>query len=278
MTEPQRLKDKYAGELEGALLRSARGDAPSARSRGRAFAALGVGSAIAAGPAATTAAVGATGAKAVASVGLFAAVKWGGIGLAVGALTVGGIQQVPKMLAGGGDIHMAAASAPTFAATAPSEKIGPGAAPEVPLAPEPVEVATAVPPSPVVPRAAAPSDPRALPPIDPMRSSPPGAKAAVPAELLAESGLADEVAALDRARRLAAGDPDRALALLDEYDRRFPRGDLAPEALVLRIEALVRGGERARAETLARSYLQSHPRSPHAKRIRTIVGWSDDTP
>jgi outer membrane protein assembly factor BamD (BamD/ComL family) len=88
--------------------------------------------------------------------------------------------------------------------------------------------------------------------------------------------LAEEVAALDRVRRLAAADPEQALRLLDEYDQRFPGGDLAPEALVLRIEALVRGGERARAETLARSFLSNHPRSPHAKRIRTIVGWSDD--
>jgi hypothetical protein len=269
MTEPQRLKDKYAGGFEGALLRSARSDAPSSRARGRALVALGVGSAVAGVPAATTAAAGTAGAKTLASVGLFAAVKWGGIGLAVGALTVGGIRQAPKLFRG---------PAETRAAVATNEKIpvsvdhhennAPRAETETQLVPT-IEPPPALPAAPEpAPRVTAAADSRAV--------ALPASKTALPLEAIAEPHLAEEVAALDRARRFVANDPARALGLLDEYEQRFPKGDLAPEALVLRIEALVRAGERARAEILASSFLASHPRSPHAKRIRTILGWGED--
>jgi len=53
-------------------------------------------------------------------------------------------------------------------------------------------------------------------------------------------------------------------------------GDLAPEALVLRIEALARTGERDAAEDLARDYLAKNPSSPHAERIRTLLGWDGE--
>jgi hypothetical protein len=274
MTEPQRLKDKYRGGLEGTLLGSARGDAPSARARGRAFVALGVGSAALGVPAATTAAAGAAGAKTVASVGLLAAVKWGGIGLAVGALTVGGIRQAPKIFGGAETRAATVADGKSHPGTDRSGNIAPRIEPDVPLA-SAVEPAAPEPPV-VAPRAAPPSESRASALAEPLHVSPPGSKTALPLDALAESHLAEEVAALDRARRLVATDPERALRQLDEYEQRFPHGDLAPEALVLRIEALVRAGERARAEVLATSYLASHPKSPHAKRIRTILGWGED--
>jgi hypothetical protein len=253
MSEPRRLKDKYRGGLEGALLRSAHGDAPSARARGRAFVALGVGGAVAAAPAATTAAAGVAGAKTVASVGLFAAVKWGGIGLAVGALAVGGMQEVPK-------VFRAHVETRTVATAAKSVVAAEGVAAQTRVE----NIAPAFDEEP--PAALAPPAPRA---------SPPAAKVAARAELPAESRLAEEVAVLDGSRRIVTSDPERALRLLDEYEQRFPRGDLAPEALVLRIEALVRAGARSNAESLASSYLASHPRSPHANRIRMILGWGE---
>ena len=45
---------------------------------------------------------------------------------------------------------------------------------------------------------------------------------------------------------LASGAPARALSILDEYAARFPHAAMAPEATVLRIEALerARNGER----------------------------------
>src|SRR6185369_1756879 len=74
--------------------------------------------------------------------------------------------------------------------------------------------------------------------------------------------LADEVKVLDGAREeLARGQTASALALLDRYDRDFPRGRLAPESQVLRIEALVHTGARDAAERLARDFLVNHPTS-----------------
>jgi len=67
----------------------------------------------------------------------------------------------------------------------------------------------------------------------------------------------------------------RVRELLDQYVGRFPSGELRPEALVLRIDALVRSERRQAAEALANDYLSRYPRSPHAKRIRTLMGWSD---
>jgi hypothetical protein len=259
MSEPQRLKDKYAGGLEGAILRSARADAPSARARGRAFVALGIGGALTGIPAATTAASAAT-AKTALSVGLYAAVKWGGIGLAVGALTVGGMQ-APQLMASRAAPH--AVAAPTMAAA--DRAVAPPAPPEAPPAPVLDPDPSPIPPAPVAPRASKAPEARAAPPVEP-----------TPIDTRPEPRLAEEVAALDRARRLVANDPAKALRALDDYEQRFPSGDLAPEALVLRVEAFVRAGERARAESLALAHLSRHPRSPHAKRIRTILGWPED--
>jgi outer membrane protein assembly factor BamD (BamD/ComL family) len=84
--------------------------------------------------------------------------------------------------------------------------------------------------------------------------------------------LDQEVAALDAAPQLAARDPVGALKALDEYRRRFPRGDLAPEAAVLRIQALEGAGQHDAAERMARDFLAHDPDSPHAKKIRTMFG------
>ena len=54
----------------------------------------------------------------------------------------------------------------------------------------------------------------------------------------ASSSLAAELALLDEARAaLRAGDPARALSLLDRYGREIPRGQLTREAAMLRAEA-----------------------------------------
>jgi hypothetical protein len=52
-------------------------------------------------------------------------------------------------------------------------------------------------------------------------------------------------------RALRAGhDPDAALRALDSYDRAFPRGGLASEARIARVEALMAVGRRADALAL----------------------------
>ena len=73
-------------------------------------------------------------------------------------------------------------------------------------------------------------------------------------------------------RTLRAGDAAGALAALDRYDAQFGKsGSLRVEATALRVEALVRAGQRKRAEALADAFLASHPNSPYATRIRALV-------
>lgn len=52
------------------------------------------------------------------------------------------------------------------------------------------------------------------------------------------SSLPEEIAAIDRARQaLYASDKEAAIRALDDYDRRFPSGSLAPESKKLRARA-----------------------------------------
>lgn len=81
-----------------------------------------------------------------------------------------------------------------------------------------------------------------------------------------------EVAALDRVRRTTEdGRPRDALAALDEYAIKFPKGRLREEALVLRIEALHANGDQTRAESLADQLLRSSPGTPYAARVRAAL-------
>jgi hypothetical protein len=77
---------------------------------------------------------------------------------------------------------------------------------------------------------------------------------------------------------LASGDASRALRALDDHDRRFAAGALGPEVLVLRIQALVLRGDRAAAARLGNAYLDAHPRSPHANRVRSLLGVAEPSP
>jgi hypothetical protein len=84
--------------------------------------------------------------------------------------------------------------------------------------------------------------------------------------------LGAEIAALDAARAaLRAHQPANALAALDSYAQRFPRGMLMPEASVVRIEALIARGDRGQAGQLGRAFLAAHPASPLAVRVRAML-------
>jgi outer membrane protein assembly factor BamD (BamD/ComL family) len=77
---------------------------------------------------------------------------------------------------------------------------------------------------------------------------------------------------MDTARAaLAAGRAAETLAVLDEYERRFRERRFAPEALYLRMEALVSLGQTAEAREAAERLLLSYPQSPHGARARFIV-------
>jgi hypothetical protein len=85
------------------------------------------------------------------------------------------------------------------------------------------------------------------------------------------ASLAQEVAALERAHKLATHDPDAALRELDRYHARFPGGALAAEETVLRVEALLARGDDRTARVLADAFSTAHPESPYARRVQDLV-------
>lgn len=85
--------------------------------------------------------------------------------------------------------------------------------------------------------------------------------------------LAHELSSLDAARGLLAqGDATGALARLDAYWRAYPHGRLGLEAEVLRIDALDGSGRSDAARARAEAFLQHHPHSVLAARVRTRLG------
>jgi hypothetical protein len=97
------------------------------------------------------------------------------------------------------------------------------------------------------------------------------ARKLVPAAPKPPPTLAEEIAILDRARSaLATKDGAQALALVDEYERKLGGTRMRAEAALLRIEALVERGERARAAELARRFVKDHAGSPLADRARVL--------
>ncbi|HZL18066.1 MAG TPA: hypothetical protein VFG23_10000 [Polyangia bacterium] len=85
--------------------------------------------------------------------------------------------------------------------------------------------------------------------------------------------LARELSSIDAARtRLARGDAEGALTQLDAYTRGYPRGRLALEAEVLRIDALDQSGRTTAARERAGAFLRRHPHSVLAARVRARLG------
>jgi len=121
------------------------------------------------------------------------------------------------------------------------------------------------------------------PPVVETAPAPVGAAAAIapaveapardkPSSTPAAGALRDEITLIDGARAaLSAGSPGQALALLERYRARHPRGMLLPEALAMRIEAIDRSGDHARAHALARAFLADYPHSPLAQRVAHIA-------
>jgi len=86
------------------------------------------------------------------------------------------------------------------------------------------------------------------------------------------STLAAQVALLDAARSaIANGTNAEAYRLAERYRADFPNGELAPEAEVVAIEALVVLGSRAAASERAARFLARYPGDPHAARVKWLV-------
>lgn len=109
-------------------------------------------------------------------------------------------------------------------------------------------------------------------------SSPAVADAGAPSRTRTRAVRLDEETAAVAAIRAAlrSGDARRAIQLVDAYEAEFASGVLAEEAMVLRIESLVRAGDRAEAARRARAFLAERPGSPYAPRLQSMnVGASE---
>lgn len=275
MKDPQRLIDQPPEDLAGSILRAGLGDEPSEHALRSTAAALGVGSALGGAVAGATASGAASSSAASGiKVGGIAILKWLGIGLVSGAAVAGGAHWLTKP-----STHAVAATAKT---AAPHAAAQPRAVrrisrplPATPPEPEPPAPATAAPvPRPT--RAAvrnnetqtgAATSPASTPTAE--FASPPPATATAPAP---PASLAADLTQLDRARQdLARGNGAAALQALATYEQERQTDVLAPEADVLRIRALLKLGQRARAAALARAFLAAHPTSSYAAELKPLV-------
>ncbi len=80
-----------------------------------------------------------------------------------------------------------------------------------------------------------------------------------------------EVALLDRAQSALSTRPADTLASCDEHARRFAAGTLVQEREVLAIDALVRLGRLADAESRAARFRETFPRSGHLRRVDALL-------
>jgi hypothetical protein len=249
MSDPRRLIDGDLGALARAALTSAEEDAPTRRARTRTLVALGVG-ATTLTSATVAAGTAAAAPPAVTSVvGAIATLKWVGVGVAVaGAVSAG--------ITGYDAIHAPPA---TPVVVAPASAIAPTA--DVPAPPAPVATPAPVP-------SAAPAPSASVAPVVPsLRKSAP----------VVDTTVVD-LATLDRVKAaLDTGDARRARAILEANDA-VMRGPFAPEAKVLRVEALALAGDDARAKDEARAFLDAYPTSPAAKRVRTVLSSLENRP
>ena len=100
-----------------------------------------------------------------------------------------------------------------------------------------------------------------------------GAVPGDPSKTASPPSLAEEVAAIKSAKgALASGNPTQSLHEIDAYRARFPRGRLAQEATVVRIEALLKSGNQAAANAAADRFLAANADSPYAARVHTLIG------
>jgi hypothetical protein len=233
---------EWTGE-ELALLRSADDDRAPARSLPRTLAAVGVGGALASGAVAAKGASVAAGVSAAKWTTLFGFSKWVGLAVISGVLVTGTVVVARR-----------AQQRTSVAAVS-----NPGALPRRSATHMP---ATAV--APEAPRGAA------VGADDPTPATAVGRRAAA---VRSQPDISLEIASLDGARTaLRRGNAGGALAALDRYDAEFGKsGGLRVEATVLRIDALLRSGNRARATALANAFLARNPKSPYAARVRALL-------
>jgi TolA-binding protein len=103
----------------------------------------------------------------------------------------------------------------------------------------------------------------------PAPSPPEGPEEDEPSPPAADATLHAEIALLRPAQKaLRAGDHARALRLLDDHAKSFPRSVLAPERSLGRIQALCGLGRETEARQQIEAFGKKYPGSPLAGRVK----------
>jgi hypothetical protein len=264
MNEPKRWIDEGPPRAVERLLEAAAAEQPSDASLRRVLAGVGLGigtTGAAATGAAATAGSGAALATAKSAVVAGTWTKW----VVLSVVATGAGATVVQQSQSGAERPTAAVTARASARPTPAASPKPEVPVAMPAAAEPV-VAEPVVAEPVIAEPPVVASPRTQAPR--VRTTPlPEVEAPIDAEKLAE-----EVRAVDRARSaLAAGRAAETLAALDDYDRRFGGRRFAPEALYLRMQALLALGRNAEARNIAERLVRSFPQSPHTARARRVA-------
>jgi len=278
MTDPERLLSSTEDDFERRILRTARCDVGSEESLRRTLGALRVAAGAGAGVAAASAAAaapihgGGAGAAGAASIGKI--LGFVAIGAVAGTLATGGtawvlgparpVATVQKAPVGSPSLRRAPkAVANRTDEAAEARAADPGAG----------DVTAGSVAGDVTAGSAAGNVARSpLASLDPKPNDVRGKTASSPSSIPEASALTSELATLEGVRSALDRDrPALALELLDTYEHRFPNGVLRPEAVVLRIDALAKMGDRTTASGLARRFLASHPGTPHAAHLQALI-------
>lgn len=242
-----------------ALLRSADADEPSSAAHAKVATALGVSAAVG---------VGASLPVPAAVAGVSGVARWSGslaaklalLGVS-GALLLGAAGAFLRHRFGAG------------AALSRAPQVVAQRAPLVALVPAPVvgvAQAKAVAPPALALNGAAPTAGPAAALTPPARIS--ARVSRIAPQVAHASSLPEQVQSLDRARvALGSGDAGTALAEIAHYRQAWPNGVFLTEASVLEIEALAKRGESALAAQRAQAFVEAHPDSPQAERLRALI-------
>jgi len=280
MSDPLRLSATHRRSLTAAMLDSARDDDPPASARQRALVAFGAGTgailtagiaeggaSVVAGAAGTSAASGGSMAAAKLATWMVVA-KWAGGGAAVAVFTAAAVASVPPRWSKA-PIELPAVVSPVSAPSPVAEVARPITAPAIAASPT---AATVDEPPLQVPEVVSRGQQVAPSRATRQAAPTPQEPATEPASHPPDESLLGEVGWLDRASNsIRSGDVEKGLQMLDEYKVRVPSAVLAPESQVLRIEALVRKGDRAGATRLGEAFLTRTPQSALSARVRSLL-------
>jgi hypothetical protein len=237
MNEPRRLREVSGSPVEHALLSAGASYRSSAEAHAKTLGALGL-----AGSAALS--VGVAGAS---SSSLLSKLGWTKL---ISLLSVGAAVVVPVSYLALRD------SAPAAEQRVAAARVAPVSVVTEPGEPASVSASTAQTADPSVAAAAEALDPA------------PAARG-LTARVAKADSVAAELGIIESARSaLARGDTAGALSRLDNYARTYPRGRLALEGEVLRIDALARSGQGGLAAKRAEAFLRRYPNSVLASRVR----------